>query len=71
MHLSYKEGIAFNMKPTAIHISNKEHHKWEDNASEMGPAGAVVDTIISNGFSFLSISPKNVILEYAQTPTRF
>ena len=32
------------MKPTAIHISNKEHHKWDDNASEPGPAGAVVDT---------------------------
>jgi alpha-mannosidase len=56
------------MKPTAIHISNKTHHKWNDNASEPGPAGALVDPIISNGFSFLSISPKNVILSTLKLP---
>ena len=65
---SYKEGIAFNMKPTAIHISNKAHHKWDENASEPDPAGTVVDTTISNGFSFLSISPKNVILSTLKLP---
>ena len=56
------------MKPTAIHISNKEHHKWNYTASEPSPAGAIVDTTISNGFSFLSISPKNVILSPLKLP---
>ncbi len=65
---SYKEGISFNMKPIAIHISNKEHQKWDDNTSESSSAGATVDIIISNGFSFLSISPKNVILSTLKLP---
>ena len=56
------------MKPTAIHISNKAHNKWDENASEPDPAGTVVNTTISNGFSFLSISPKNVILSTLKLP---
>jgi alpha-mannosidase len=65
---SYKEGISFNMKPIAIHISNKEHQKWDDNTSESSSAGTTVDAIKSNGFSFLSISPKNVILSTLKLP---
>jgi len=56
------------MKPIAIHISNKEHQKWDDNTSESSSAGTTVDAIKSNGFSFLSISPKNVILSTLKLP---
>ena len=65
---SYKEGIAFNMKPTAIHVSKKEHQIWNDKLSESDPAGSLVDTNLPNGFSFLSISPKNIILSTLKLP---
>ena len=65
---SYKEGISFNMKPTAIHVSKKEHQIWNDKLRESDPAGTLVDTNLPNGFSFLSISPKNVILSTLKLP---
>jgi alpha-mannosidase len=65
---SYKEGISFNMKPTAIHVSKKEHQIWNDKLSESDPAGTLVDTNLPNGFSFLSISPKNIILSTLKLP---
>ena len=60
--------MAFNMKPTSIHVSNKDHHKWDGNSSEPASTGTTVDTTKSTGFSFLSISPKNVVLSTLKLP---
>ncbi|MDQ2684320.1 MAG: glycosyl hydrolase-related protein, partial [Thermoproteota archaeon] len=60
---SYKEGIGFNMKPIAIHLVNK---------IKVQKASAPNNTIKvqkkSGSISFMSISPKNVILSTLKLP---
>ncbi len=60
---SYKEGIGFNMKPIAIHLVNKikEQKKFPSNK-------AIMTLKKSSGISFISISPKNVILSTLKLP---
>ncbi|WP_145988006.1 glycosyl hydrolase-related protein [Candidatus Nitrosocosmicus franklandus] len=60
---SYKEGIAFNMKPIAIHrkSSGKQQKKNSLNGSSKGFKS-------SGSTSFLSISPKNVLLSTLKLP---
>lgn len=65
---SYKEGIIFNMKPAALHITKhkkKENNNYSNNTELINMRN---DVISSNGFSFLSITPKNVILSTLKLP---
>ena len=60
---SYKEGIGFNMKPIAIHLVNKikEQKKYVTNKT-------IMERKKLSGISFMSISPKNVILSTLKLP---
>ncbi|KAA2283355.1 glycosyl hydrolase-related protein [Candidatus Nitrosocosmicus agrestis] len=61
---SYREGIAFNMKPIAIHLANweKEDKRSSDNLEKENKYP------IGNGISFMSVSPKNVIVSTLKLP---
>lgn len=60
---SYKEGIAFNMKPIAVHrLSGKKQQK------NYGSNDSTNSFEKSNSISFMSISPKNVILSTLKLP---
>lgn len=61
---SYREGIAFNMKPVTVHLASREKERKGssqrvDNAASQS---------VSQGFSFMSISPKNVIVSTIKLP---
>jgi len=60
---SYKEGIAFNMKPIAIHSV-----KTGRQLKIQGTNSSIESFEKSSGISFMSISPKNVILSTLKLP---
>lgn len=61
---SYREGMAFNMKPIAIHLNrNEKEHKRT-------LPSLVDETKMSSrgGISFMSVSPKNVVVSTIKLP---
>ncbi|HYF99244.1 MAG TPA: glycosyl hydrolase-related protein [Candidatus Saccharimonadales bacterium] len=60
---SYKEGIGFNMKPIAIHLVNKIKVQ-----KASAPNNTIKGQKKSGSISFMSISPKNVILSTLKQP---
>jgi alpha-mannosidase len=60
---SYREGTVFNMKPIAIHrVNNGKQLK------KSGLSSSIKDLEKSSGISFMSISPKNVLLSTLKLP---
>lgn len=60
---SYREGTVFNMKPIAIHrVNNGKQLK------KSGLSNSIKDLEKSSGISFMSISPKNVLLSTLKLP---